>query len=221
MQRTSAPQKCSGEQIGTRLPANRSRADSYTLRYCLQTVGRAQESVDQIRQPQFGRRDKRCTPSPTRRGRSLADSVKYPRYRGRKGARERRRTARFAGSFEQWSDWLVPKRYLFIGGGAVTFSSDRLATPVRFSFLVAHYQIRIHLFHVLREKSELCFAGPIDLLLVTEGNGLSAWIAWLSCAIGSMFFLNRAEEVEVPSLPSELTKTESPLEEVVPKMLPI
>src|SRR6476661_3413918 len=40
-------------------------------------------------------------------------------------------------------------------------------------------------------------------------------------SIGWISSLNRREEVAVPSLPSELTKTAAPPEEVVPKMLPI
>ena len=45
-----------------------------------------------------------------------------------------------------------------------------IAYAVWLSVLVMHHQVRIDLFHILRDESELLCAGRINLLLVSKGN---------------------------------------------------
>src|SRR5436309_12433616 len=74
-----------------------------------------------------------------------------------------------------------------------------IAHAVGFSFLIAHNQIRIYVFHFLSNETELCGVFRVNLLFVMERGGLGARIVSLSLSIGLIPSLKRLEEGATPS----------------------
>ena len=76
-----------------------------------------------------------------------------------------------------------------------------VAHGVDLAVLIAHHQIRIYLCHFLGDQTKLRRARVVALVM--EVTGLSARIASLALSIGLISFLNRREELIVPSWPAE------------------
>src|SRR5438270_2459766 len=82
--------------------------------------------------------------------------------------------------------------------GVVTHSIDLVS-------FIAHHQGRIHLGDFFGDQTELW---PVCLVaLVVKVTGLSARIASLVLSIALICFLNRREELAVPSCPAESIST--------------